>query len=348
MKIMNVKLQLIDEDKDQPRYDFNEESLIELSESIKEMGLLNPIKVRQLDNGRYKIVFGNRRFKACQLLNMDQIPAIISDSESDLDIYLEQLTENIQREGFTPIEEAEAFNRLLNDVKFRISKKLLSSRLGKSERYISQKLDLLVFGKEVQQLIHSGKDILPNKLSEEQILPLKNVAIEYRDKLATKVAAEQAPVKDVKRITELFLAKDISAESKEILLNRPVHQLINDWSEYEKDKKERFIKPELKTVDTSANYSDFLNNGFDSHDYSQLAIVKRLHAMLNNLPSQHEIPEGVLYTIEEIKIANKEEFLTTVDALIDCLMGHVEEWNKVKSKASVTKLGIVKKSNRLV
>ncbi|MGG4143870.1 ParB/RepB/Spo0J family partition protein [Paenibacillus algorifonticola] len=343
MRVINVALNLIDEDKEQPRYNFNEESLNELAESIKEVGLLNPIKVRQIDNGRYKIIFGNRRFKACQLLNLEQIPAIISDSESELDIYLEQLTENIQREGFTPIEEAEAFNRLLNDAKFRISKKLLSSRLGKSERYISQKLDLLIFGKEVQQLIHSGKDILPNKLSEEQVLPLKNVAIEYRDKLASKVAAEQAPVKDVKRISELFLAKDISSESKEILLNRPVHQLINDWSDYEKDKKEHPAKPELKAVDTSTNNSDFLNNGFVNSGYGQLAIVKKLNALLNSVPSQHEIPEDVLSSIEEIKIANKEEFLTTVDALIDCLMGHVQEWKKVKAKASVTKLGVVKK-----
>lgn len=343
MRVINVALNLIDEDKEQPRYNFNEESLNELAESIKEVGLLNPIKVRQIDNGRYKIIFGNRRFKACQLLNLEQIPAIISDSESELDIYLEQLTENIQREGFTPIEEAEAFNRLLNDAKFTISKKLLSSRLGKSERYISQKLDLLIFGKGVQQLIHSGKDILPNKLSEEQVLPLKNVAIEYRDKLASKVAAEQAPVKDVKRISELFLAKDISSESKEILLNRPVHQLINDWSDYEKDKKEHPAKPELKAVDKSTNNSDFLNNGFVNSGYGQLAIVKKLNALLNSVPSQHEIPEDVLSSIEEIKIANKEEFLTTVDALIDCLMGHVQEWKKIKGKASVTKLGVVKK-----
>jgi len=172
---------------------------------------------------------------------------------------------------------------------------------------------------------------------------LKNVAIEYRDKLASKVAAEQAPVKDVKRISELFLAKDISSESKEILLNRPVHQLINDWSEYEKDKKERPSKPELKAVDTNTTNSDFLNNGLVSSGYGQLTIVKRLHAVLNSVPSQHEIPEDVLSSIEEIKIANKEEFLTTVDALIDCLMGHVQEWKKVKAKASVTKLGVVKK-----
>jgi ParB family chromosome partitioning protein len=343
MLVKSIALSLIDEDKEQPRYNFNEESLKELAESIKEVGLLNPIKVKTLENGRYKIIFGNRRFKACRLLDLTEIPAIISENESDLDIYLEQLTENIQREGFTPIEEAEAFNRLLNDQKFRISKKLLSSRLGKTERYISQKLDLLTFGKEVQRLIHAGKDILPNKLTEEQVLPLKNVAIEYRDILAQKVAAEQASVKDVKRISELFLAKDISSKSKEILLNKPVHQLINDWSEYERGRKESLPKPELKVLDSSDEKTGFLNNHFSNSNYHQIAIVKKLHSLLNNIPSQHVISEEVLSSIEEIKIADKEEFLSTVDALIDCLSGHVREWKEVRAKASTTKLEVVKK-----
>lgn len=342
MLVKNIALNLIDEDKEQPRTNFNEESLKELAESIKEVGLLNPIKVKSLENGRFKIIFGNRRYKACRLLNLTEIPAIISDNESELDIYLEQLTENIQREGFTPIEEAEAFYRLLNDGKFKISKKLLSSRLGKTERYISQKLDLLTFGKEVQRLIHAGKDILPNTLTEEQVLPLKNVAIEYRDILARKVAAEQVPVKDVKRISELFLAKDISPKSKEILLNKPVHQLINDWSEYERSRKESVPKPELKVIDSDEK-TDLLNNQYSYSNYNQIAIVKKLHSLLNSVPSQHVISEDVISSIEEIKIAEREEFLSTVDALIDCLLGHVQVWKEVRAKASTTKLEVVKK-----
>lgn len=345
MLVKSIPLSLIDEDQEQPRYNFNEESLKELAESIKEVGLLNPIKVKILENGRYKIIFGNRRFKACKLLNLTEIPAIISENESEVDIYLEQLTENIQREGFNPIEEAEAFNRLLNEEKFQMTKNLLAVSLGKTERYISQKLDLLIFGKEIQQLIHAGKNILPDKLTEEQVLPLKNVAIEYRDALAQKMAGEQVPAKDVKNISKLFLAKDISSKSKEILLNKPVYQLMIDWSEYKKSQKESSPKPELKVVDNSNEKTDLLNNHFSHSNYHKIAIVKKLHLLLNTIPSRHVISEEVLSSIEEIKIDEKEEFLSTVDGLIDCLLGHVQEWKEVRAKASVTKLGVVKKIN---
>jgi ParB family chromosome partitioning protein len=345
MKVINLALDLIDEDVEQPRYNFDEESLKDLADSIKEVGLLSPIKVRNLENGRYKIVFGNRRYKASSLLGLVEIPCIISESDSELDIFIEQLTENIQRESFTAIEEAEAFERLLNENKFRISKTLLSSRLGKSERYISRKMDLLIFNKKVQQLIHNSKDIIANKLTEEQVLPLKHITIEYRDALAIKIANEQVSVKDVKRISELFTAKDISDKSKEILLNKPIHLLINDWSEYEKDKKENILKPELKVIDISKDNKDFLSNSFVSSNYHQVAVVKKLYNLLNNLPSQHELSDEIFLTIDEIKLANNEEFLMAIDGLIDCLIGHVQEWKKVKTKASTKKIGVVKNLN---
>lgn len=342
MKVINVALNQIEEDMGQPRYNYNTESLEELADSIEEVGLLNPIKVRIIENGRFKIIFGNRRFKAFKLLGLESIPAIISEKQSDLDIYLEQLTENIQREGFTPIEEAEAFYRLINDEKFKISIKLLSSRLGKTERYIRKKLDLLIFGTNIQQKIHSGTDIIPDKLSEEQVLPLKNVAIEYRDELAAKVAAEQAPVKDVKRISELFLAKDISVESKEILLSRPVHQLLDDWIEYDRIKRKSIPNAEIRVVESS----DVEDDNFDVHhtftEHNQIDIVKKLHSLLNEIPSQHVISQKELSSIEHIKIVNKDEFLSTVDALVDCLLGHAEEWKKVRMKASENRLGVVK------
>lgn len=340
MKVINVAMNLIDEDLEQPRYNFNENSLKELAESISEVGLLNPIKVRQLENGRYKIVFGNRRYKACKLLNFTEVPSIISEGVSELDIYLEQLTENIQRESFTAIEEAEAFERLLNDNKFRISKILLSNRLGKAERYISQKLDLLVFSKRVQQIIHGSKDIIQDKLTEEQVLPLKNVSAEYRDALAIKVASEQVPVKDVKRISELFLAKDISDKSKEYLLNKPSHQLLNDWSDYDRERKENRAKIELESSTTKK--VDVFNNSFVQEDYSSIKVVQSLHNLLKSIPSQHETSEEVLVSINEIKIRNRQEFILTVDAVVDCLEGHVRSWKKIRKEAGNTKFGIVK------
>src|SRR5690554_3556944 len=108
MNVQNISISLIDEDSSQPRYTFDEESLADLADSISEVGVLSPIKVRVTDNGRYKIIFGNRRYKACKSLGLEYIPCIISEAIDELDIYFEQLAENIQRENFSPIEEAEA------------------------------------------------------------------------------------------------------------------------------------------------------------------------------------------------------------------------------------------------
>jgi len=347
MKILEVDIDLIDEDNNQPRYNFDDESLFELANSIKEVGLLNPIKVRLENNGRYKIVFGNRRYRAFKLLGLKTIPAIISEDQSDLDIYLEQLTENIQRESFNPVEEAVAFNKLLNDPKYKISKKYLASRLGKSERYISQKLDLLKFGKKVQLMIKSGSEIVQNQLTEEQVLPLKNVAVEYRDALAEKVAKEQASVNDVKKISELFLAEDISPQTKEFLITKSIPQLLNDWYDYQKSKNEDSKKVKIEIVDLENQIiTEYAQGETSDKGYYNIPIVKKLYELLNSIPSQHNIPDSMRNSVYNIRIENKQEFINTVDSLIDCLLGHVEQWKKIKEIVSSNRLTLIKKDNK--
>ncbi len=145
MDIIPIPTHLIDEDKEQPRYQFDDEALQELMNSIGELGLLSPIKVRKTPDGRYKIIYGNRRYKACTALSLPTIPCIVSEATDEMEIYLEQIAENLTRQGFSPIEEAEAFNKLLTDPKFSSSVKYLSSKLGKPENYIKNKLELLKF-----------------------------------------------------------------------------------------------------------------------------------------------------------------------------------------------------------
>jgi ParB family chromosome partitioning protein len=94
MDIIEIQTHLIDEDMDQPRYQFDEESLQELMNSIAELGLLSPIKVRTTNDGRYKIIYGNRRYKACKTLGRTTIPCIVSAVTDELEIYLEQIAEN--------------------------------------------------------------------------------------------------------------------------------------------------------------------------------------------------------------------------------------------------------------
>ncbi|MDR7865713.1 MAG: ParB/RepB/Spo0J family partition protein [Sporomusaceae bacterium] len=226
MKLVEIDINLIDEDSEQPRREFDKKAIEELAESISEVGLLNPIKVYKVKYGRYKIVFGNRRYKALKMLGFRKIPCILSDNTDELDIYFEQLTENIQRRDFTPIEEAEGFQKLLDGEKWKLSKKYLSSRLGKTEKYITNKLALLVFGPEIRRIIHGGAEILAGQLSEEQALGLKDVPLAYRDNLALKVARDQRSARDAKRIAGLFVSEEFDAPTKEKFLKMPCHELV--------------------------------------------------------------------------------------------------------------------------
>lgn len=239
MEMVDLPLHLIDEDTDQPRYQFDDEAIRELMNSIAELGLLSPIKVRKLDNGRYKIIYGNRRYKASKNLGRPTIPCIVSNVTDELEIYLEQIAENLTREGFTPVEEAEAFHKLMNDPKFSSSVKFLSSKLGKPETYIKNKLELLKFDVKVRRLVVSGTDIRKDKLTEDQLLPLKDLPMEHRDALALIAARDELPVSDVKKIAKLFKSPDISAGTKDKLLYKSGYELLQTWSTYEMNRKER-------------------------------------------------------------------------------------------------------------
>jgi ParB family chromosome partitioning protein len=248
MDIINIAMDLIDEDTDQPRYQFDETSLQELMNSINELGLLSPIKVRTMPNGRYTIIYGNRRYKASRMLGRPTIPCIVSNVTDEVEIYLEQIAENLTREGFSPIEEAEAFNKLLNDPKFSSSTKYLSSKLGKPESYIKNKCELLKFGNNVKKLVVSGTEIRKDKLTEDQLLPLKDLALEHRDPLAMIIARDELAVSDVKKIARLFKDNGISAGTKDKLLYKSGRDLVETWSVYEQNKAERAKPKEPKEV----------------------------------------------------------------------------------------------------
>ncbi|WJH33984.1 ParB/RepB/Spo0J family partition protein [Paenibacillus sp. CC-CFT747] len=239
MEIIDIPSHLIEEDKDQPRNQFDEEALQELMRSIEELGLLSPIKVRTVAGGRYKIIYGNRRYKACMRLALPSIPCIVSTADNELEIYLEQVAENLNRESFNPVEEAEAFHKLMNDPKFSSSVKFLSSKLGKPETYIKHKLDLLNFGPSVRKLVVSGSEIRKDRLTEEQLLPLKDLPLEYRDPLAKIAARDELPVSDVKKIARLFKDKELSDNTKGKLLYKNGSELLETWSIRQQNKAKR-------------------------------------------------------------------------------------------------------------
>lgn len=137
----------------QPRKIFADEALQELSDSIKEHGILQPIVLRQ-KRGRYEIVVGERRYRASKLAGLTEIPAIIRQLD-DQEMQELAILENLQREDLTPIEEAEAYQSLIHNLKF--TQEELAVRLGKSRPHIANHIRLLSLPQDVRQSITDGK-----------------------------------------------------------------------------------------------------------------------------------------------------------------------------------------------
>ena len=139
--INTIKISLIDPKSDQPRKYFDKEALEELSESIKENGLLQPILVREYgEGGRYQIIAGERRFRASRLAGLTEIPAIVLDRD-DRSVAQIALIENIQREDLNPLEEALAYKSLKEE--YGMTQEELSEKLGKSRSAIANSMRLL-------------------------------------------------------------------------------------------------------------------------------------------------------------------------------------------------------------
>lgn len=141
--------------KSQPRKDFNEDTIRELADSINEFGLLQPILVRPLDNGMYQIIAGERRWRACRMLGWTdkEVPVIIQEHD-DFNTAQIALVENMLRENLNPIDEARAFNELIE--KYDITQDRLSEIVGKSRASITNSIRLLKLPDEVLDMVRDG------------------------------------------------------------------------------------------------------------------------------------------------------------------------------------------------
>lgn len=153
LESIQVALDEIEPNTYQPRRTFDQAGLEELADSIKEHGLLQPIVVRPRLGG-YQLVAGERRFRAAKIAGMDAIPAVIMEL-TDRQVAEIALVENLQREDLNPLEEAQAYDKLIKE--FNLTQEALASRLGKSRSAIANTLRLLNLVPEVQQLIEQGK-----------------------------------------------------------------------------------------------------------------------------------------------------------------------------------------------
>lgn len=197
--IENVSLDLIKAKENQPRKNFNENSIEELAHSISIHGVIQPIILRKVDN-HYEIIAGERRYRAARSIGLIEIPSIIRSIDDEKAAKL-SLIENIQREDLNPIEEALAYNSLLSD--FGLKQEELGNTLGKSRSYISNVLRLLNLHEDVIKYIYEGlissghgKVLLGVRDKEEQ-LRIANIVVE--EKLSVRDTEELLNRKNPKK-----------------------------------------------------------------------------------------------------------------------------------------------------
>lgn len=152
-KILTLKIEQIKPNPFQPRENFDHQSLEELTQSIREKGIIQPILVRRRGDD-YELIAGERRLRAAKLLNIKEIPVLIRDAE-DKDSLELSLIENIQRQDLNPIEEARAYQYLID--KFQLTQEKLSEVLGKARTSVANILRLLKLPQEVQEEIRKGR-----------------------------------------------------------------------------------------------------------------------------------------------------------------------------------------------
>jgi ParB family chromosome partitioning protein len=179
----------------QPRQVFDEEALDELVDSIREVGLLQPVVVREVPGGRYELVMGERRLRASQRAGLSEIPAIVRATADD-DLLRDALMENLHREQLNPLEEAAAYQQLLDD--FGATHEELARKVGRSRPHISNTLRLLQLSPAVQRRVAAG---VLSAGHARALLSLDDS--EAQDHLAHRIVAEGLSVRAVEEIVTM-------------------------------------------------------------------------------------------------------------------------------------------------
>lgn len=151
--VSELKLSQIEPNKTQPRTEFDEEKLAQLANSIEEYGVLQPIVVKKLDNGFYRIIAGERRWRASKIAGKKKIPAIIKDFD-DKETMEIALIENLQREDLNPFEEAQGYKELMEV--FSLTQEEVSKKVGKSRSSVANAIRLLSLPDEIKGYVLSG------------------------------------------------------------------------------------------------------------------------------------------------------------------------------------------------
>lgn len=261
-----VNINLIDTNQSQPRSNFDEAALQELAESIKTYGVIEPLIVTKNGN-RYDLIAGERRYRASRLAGLKTVPVVIKDYTKD-QVFAVALIENIQRQDLNPIEEALAYQKLIED--YQLKQDELATKISKSRTVITNTMRLLKLPKEVQEMVVNGE--LSNGHARA-ILAISGAKKQIE--IANKIVKEELSVRDVEK-----LVKEISDDKKK---------------DDKKEKKKEHLKEELdlayqkyETELTSSLGAKTLikrknkDKGKIEIEYNSLDELERIYELLKN------------------------------------------------------------------
>lgn len=251
-----ININQIEPNKSQPRRNFNEDTLHELADSIKIYGIIQPLILQKRDK-YYEIIAGERRWRAAKVAGLKEVPAIIKDYSSQ-EIVEIALIENIQREDLNPIEEAIAFQKLINEYKLKQDE--VAERVSKSRTAIANSMRLLKLDQRVQQMLI---DDMISSGHARALITLEEGEMQYQ--IATKIFDEKLSVRETEKLVKKllepakeeeqnkgkdlsFIYQDIEEKIKEIIGSKvQVKQKSEDKGKieieyYSKDEFERIIE----------------------------------------------------------------------------------------------------------
>jgi|GEM_PF-468874 len=231
--LIEIPISLITPNPLQPRKLMGEEEIIELADSIKELGILQPVLVRRVDGG-YELIAGERRFKAAQRAGLKTIPAMVRETDP-VQRQVIALVENIQRKNLSAIEEARCLHEILTETGW--SQTELAKRLGRSQAAIANKIRLLKLDGSVQDLIISGK------LGERQARSLLSLSLDEQNALAQKAIAEDLSARALETLSETWQSKSgagrRSQKKEKTASDAPAGEFLHDLAALINKHKER-------------------------------------------------------------------------------------------------------------
>lgn len=201
----------------QARQMFDQEKLTELAASIKEHGVIQPVVVRPLQEGGYELIAGERRWRACQILGYQTIPAVIKEYP-DLEATAVSLIENVQREDLNPLEEAMAYHQLMED--FGLTQEEVSGRVGKSRPFVANMVRILGLPDEIKGLVAAGK------LSAGHARALLSIRDSKKQVAAAgKIARQQLSVRQAEMMARALLEKNKKDEKISVLQRQGISKI---------------------------------------------------------------------------------------------------------------------------